>query len=488
MQLAASEAAKDKSQCVLILAGSLFDPRSLSFLHDQAITVDPVSGLISDVRPLGELDSVAVGNAVQVGDPSIIDLRRATVLPGFVDVHVHLFLHPYSETSWDDQLTKEPLVERTVRAVAHARETLLAGFTTVRDLGTEGAGDADISLRKCLSGKHSLAPGPRYFCANRALVPTGSYGPRSKLILNQEGVEGIIGAEVADGVEECRKAVRRQVGAGADWIKIYAGSNHSYCPGMGKNAPNQYAILTDYRYRSRLADVSARPAAASVATFQTDELKALIDTAHHLGLKIAAHASTAPAISTLVKLGVDTVEHGYGVDDAALFARMAQNGVTWVPTLAAYHTLGKEDVWTRACATFQAALTTDVKIACGGDTGVFRHGDNALELQLMVRLGADWREVLRWATLGGWECVRSKEWEGLRGKERLERIEELREGRNVVGDNEVPFGVIRKGFAADLIATTGDLENDFDKAVTPGSISFVMKMGKVYKKDGVALL
>ncbi|KAL5533824.1 hypothetical protein ACEPAG_284 [Sanghuangporus baumii] len=466
MQLAASEGTKDESQRILILAGSLFDPRSLDFLHDQAITVDPVTGLISDVRPLGELDSEAVANAVQAGDPSVIDLRRATVLPGFVDVHVHLFLHPYSETSWDDQLTKEPLVERTVRAVAHARETLLAGFTTVRDLGTEGAGDADISLRKCLSGKHSLAPGPRYFCANRALVPTGSYGPRSRLILNQEGVEGIIGAEVADGVEECRKAVRRQVGAGADWIKIYA----------------------DYRYRSRLADVSARPAAASVATFQTDELKALIDTAHHLGLKIAAHASTAPAISTLVKLGVDTVEHGYGVDDAALFARMAQNGVTWVPTLAAYHTLGKEDVWTRACATFQAALTTDVKIACGGDTGVFRHGDNALELQLMVRLGADWREVLRWATLGGWECVRSKEWEGLRGKERLERIEELREGRSVVGDNEVPFGVIRKGFAADLIATTGDLENDFDKAVAPGSISFVMKMGKVYKKDGVALL
>lgn len=247
-------------------------------------------------------------------------------------------------------------------------------------------------------------------------------------------------------------------------------------------------IHLDYRYRSRLADVSARPAAASIATFQTDELKALIGTAHQLGLKVAAHASTAPAISTLVKLGVDTIEHGYGIDDAALFARMAENGVTWVPTLAAYYTLGQESAWTHARMAFQSALTTDVKIACGGDTGVFRHGDNALEMQLMVQLGADWRNVLRCATLGGWECVRSKEWEGPRGKERLEKVEELHEGRDIVGDNEMPFGAIKKGFAADLVATTGDLENDFEKAVQKDSISFVMKMGKVYKKDGIALL
>ncbi|EJD03492.1 uncharacterized protein FOMMEDRAFT_166890 [Fomitiporia mediterranea MF3/22] len=448
----------------LVLRGSYSRStfESLDFLYNQIITIDRASGLICDVRHFGELPDLE--STVQAGN--VVDLRRVTVLPGFVDAHVHLFLHPYSETSWDDQLTKEPLVERTIRAVAHARETLLAGFTTVRDLGTEGAGDADISLRRCLSGPDALAPGPRYFCANRALVPTGSYGPRSRIILNAEGVQGVTGAEVADGVEECRKAIRRQTGAGADWIKIYA----------------------DYRYRSRMADVSARPAAASLATFQTDELKALIDTAHQLGLKIAAHASTAPAISTVVKLGVDTVEHGDGVDDMALFARMAQHGVTWVPTLAAYHTLGKADVWARACATFQAALATDVKIACGGDTGVFRHGDNALEMQLMVRLGADWRRVLRWATLGGWECVRSKEWEGPRGAERLEKVEELREGLDVVGDNEMPFGAIRKGFSADMIATTGDPENDFENAVKPASISFVMKMGKVYKKDGVALL
>ena len=185
---------------------------------------------------------------------------------------------------------------------------------------------------------------------------------------------------------------------------------------------------------------------------------------------------------------MDSIEHGYGIDDEALFSRMAQRGVTWVPTLAAYHTLKNSEVWTHACETFQRALNTDVKIACGGDTGVFRHGDNALEMQLMVRLGADWRKVLRWATLGGWECVRSKEWEGPRGEERLRRIGEMREGRDVVGDNEVPFGVVRRGFAADIIATTGDLENDFQNAVSSRSISFVMKMGTVHKKDGMRVM
>ncbi|KAI5119712.1 hypothetical protein M0805_001426 [Coniferiporia weirii] len=445
---------------ITLLAGRLFDPYTREFVRDQAITVDTTSGLICDVRPFG-------ASAPGLGERGrVVDLRDATVLPGFVDMHVHLFLHPYSETPWEDQLTKEPLVERTVRAVNHARQTLLAGWTTVRDLGTEGAGDADVALRKCLSGADALVPGPRYYIANRALVPTGSYGPKGNLRVNEEGVQGICGAEVADGPEECRKAVRRQVGAGADWVKIYG----------------------DYRYRSRVADSSTAQSKASIATFQRDELKMIIDTAHQYGLKVAAHASTPGAMETLVDLGVDTIEHGYGADDAALFARMARRGVTWVPTLAAYHTLGRADMWPRARVAFARARETGVRIACGGDTGVFAHGKNALEIQLMVQLGADVRDVLRWATLGGWECVRSTAWEGAEGAARLARVGEMREARGVVGDNEMPFGAVRRGFAADLIATKGDLERDFENAVEAESITFVMKMGKVYKQDGRSVL
>ncbi|THG94173.1 hypothetical protein EW145_g8195 [Phellinidium pouzarii] len=198
---------------ITVLAGRVFDPYTRAFLCAQAITVDPRTGLICDVRAQTQHERESAFDS----DVQVVDLRDATVLPGFVDAHVHLFLHPYAETSWEDQLTKEPLVERTVRAVNHARETLLAG-----DLGTEGAGDADVALRKCLSGVHALVPGPRYYIANRALVPTGSYGPKGNLRVNEEGVQGISGAEVADGVEECRKAVRRQIGAGADWIKVRA--------------------------------------------------------------------------------------------------------------------------------------------------------------------------------------------------------------------------------------------------------------------------
>ncbi|KAI0962661.1 hypothetical protein AcV7_001455 [Taiwanofungus camphoratus] len=206
-----------------IFAGKLFDPYTLTLLPNRIITVSRESGLILDVQPYSAADEASV----DFSGPQIVDLRPATVLPGFVDAHVHLFLHPYSEASWEDQVTRESLVERTVRATVHARRTLMAGYTAVRDLGTEGAGDADIQMRKCLSGPNPLIPGPRYFCANRAIVVTGSYGPKNRLHYNQEGVEGITGAEVADGEVECIKAVRRQVGAGADWIK--ASNTPSLC-------------------------------------------------------------------------------------------------------------------------------------------------------------------------------------------------------------------------------------------------------------------
>jgi len=364
-------------------------------------------------------------------------------------------------------VTRESITERTIRAVNHAKKTLLAGFTTVRDLGTEGAEDADIALRKCISHPLSLTPGPRYFCANRALVSTGAYGPKGDLHPYKEGVDGMKGAEVVDGEDECRKAVRRQVGAGADWIKVYA----------------------DYRSRSRMSGVSEDVGSASFPLFTRSELKCIIDTAHSLEVKVAAHASRADTIETLISLGIDSIEHGTFMDIETLEQlQRCEKPITWVPTLAAYATSDPHGSnWAESARVFRAALNMGgIRIACGGDTGVFPHGKNAFELQLMVKLGADWREVLKWATLGGWECVRGTQWEGKEGKRRIKMLATLQENGPCprMRDNDVPFGAIRPGFAADIIATSGDLSSDFFTAVESQSIKFVMKGGQVYKIGG----
>ncbi|KAJ3839521.1 hypothetical protein F5878DRAFT_581607 [Lentinula raphanica] len=442
-----------------ILAGRLFDPYKLQFLRAQTITILKSSGLILTVEDTND-DDIS-------DDTDTIDLRHLTILPGFVDAHVHFFLHSYGETSWDDQTTKESLVERTIRATVHARKTLMAGFTTVRDLGTEGAGDADISLRKCLSGPSPIIVGPRYFCANKAIVCTGSYGPKSSLHNDQEGVEGVTGAEVADGVEECIRATRRQIGAGADWIKIYA----------------------DYRFRSRTSDISPRVATMALPTFNEAELQAMIDTAHALGVKAAAHTSNANTIATLLKLGIDSIEHGSTLTphpDFLLPLLCNSPNTTWVPTLAVFYsqvqfTGGKDpranQAWKVLSEMFQQAVAMGMEnIACGGDTGTFPHGENALEMKLMVRLGADWKKVLRWGTLGGWECIRSMNWDTI-----------YPDGGHGMpfGDNDHRFGCVRPGWAGDLVGVKGDFD-DFEG--TLDSIDFVMKAGRVYKQDGRELV
>ncbi|KAF8576138.1 hypothetical protein K439DRAFT_1640779 [Ramaria rubella] len=448
---------------IRIIAGKLFDSYTRQLITDQLITINPRRGIITDVRSIPSEEQTFL--LLTANPATLIDLRQETVLPGFVDVHVHFFLHPYSETSWDDQLFKESIVERTVRAVTHAKRTLLAGFTTVRDLGTEGAADADISLRKCLSGPNPIIPGPRYFCANRALVTTGSYGPKGAHHPNVEGIEGITGAEAVDGMNECRKAVRRQIGAGADWIKIYG----------------------DYTPRSRLGETSSRIASAAITTFQADELNIMISTATALGVKTAIHLKQDWSVDAFLRSGTHphSVEHGIDLSTSRVLA-LRDNNIYWVPTLSAYYTLGTgTPSWEQAKASFQRSVKIEgLKIACGGDTGVFAHGDNALEMKLMVQLGADWTSVLQWATLGGWECVRGLQWEGKEGEDRIRRISQLQEDVRITGDNDMPFGAIKKGFAADIISTRFDLEENFDKAVDANSISFVMKGGKLFKRNG----
>ncbi|KAF8993090.1 hypothetical protein BDQ17DRAFT_1368762 [Cyathus striatus] len=457
-----------------ILAGKIFDSQARTLVPNQSITIDKAYGVILDIRSSTEPPYTQPGTLPGSEKIEIVDLKKMTVVPGFVDVHVHLLLHTESEASWTDQVTKEPLAERVARATVHARRTLLAGFTTVRDLGTEGTLDSDLGLRKVMAGKNPIIPGPRYYCATRAIVSTGAYGPKSSINPSSEGVDCVVGAEVADGVDECVRAVRRQVGAGADWIKIYG----------------------DYRVRSRTSDVSPFASTSNLPTYTDEEMQAMVKTAHALGVRVAVHANGWGAIEQAIKCNADTIEHGaemvHAYRPTCRESEVQRREQIWVPTLAAVYTMSEDAAkgrWPEVKESFEKALADgDDRIACGGDTGVFAHGKNALEMILMRRLGAKWNQVLTWATSGGWKCVRDRKWDDTRVVEENEEnpLRVFEELGYMAQEREVPFGAIRKGWAADLVGIEGDIDGDseaFEKAVTEG-VKFVMKGGRLYKMDG----
>ena len=285
----------------------------------------------------------------------VIDLPGLTLMPGLIEAHSHVLLHPYSETVWNDQVAHESLSLRIARATNHLRNTLQAGFTTIRDLGTEGAEYADVGLKQAV--QQGIIPGPRMLVVTRAIVATGSYGPKgyaSEWHVPQ-------GAEEADGVDSLTRVVRDQIGHGADWIKVYA----------------------DYRWGTQ----------GPAPTFSLDELKLIVETAKSANVPVAAHATTTEGMRRATLAGVETIEHGDG-GTPEVFRLMKERGVALCPTLS----VASEANIERKRAVFKTALEVGVTIASGSDVGVFAHGDNARELEAMVNFGMPIINVLRSAT------------------------------------------------------------------------------------------
>jgi imidazolonepropionase-like amidohydrolase len=342
-------------------------------------------------------------------------------MPGLIEGHSHILLHPYNETSWTDQVLLESLGERTARAVVHVRETLMAGVTTARDLGAEGAGYADIGIKAAI--EKGVIPGPRMLVSGPAMVATGSYNPKG-------APEWALpkGAQETDGVDDLARVTREQIGAGADWVKVYA----------------------DYRWGP---NGEARP------TYTQAELELVVEIAESSGRRVVAHAATAEGMERAARAGVRTIDHGDG-GTAETFSLMTQLGVALCPTLAAGDAISQYNGWRKGTdpeparivakrESLRRALDAGVEICFGGDVGVYPHGDNVRELEMMVDYGMPITDVLVAATSGN------------------ASIFEL-------GDR----GRVAPGLLADLIAVTGDPSRDITAL---RAIELVMKGGDVVR-------
>lgn len=369
---------------------------------------------------------VAAGPAASVQRPGATEIRLPglTLMPGMIEGHSHLLLHPYNEVTWNDQVLREPVSYRVARAVTHGERTLMAGVTTVRDLGTEGAGYADIGLKRAFD--EGIVPGPRMLVAGPAMVATGSYGPKgfsTEFRVPQ-------GAEEADGLEGVTRVARDQIGHGVDFIKIYA----------------------DYRWG---------PTGESRPTFTLEEITRIVEVAKSSGRPVVAHAGTAEGMRRAILGGVETIEHG---DEGTpeIWKLMVEKGVAYCPTLAAPDATAQYAGWKKGVdpepariaakrESFKAALAAGVKMCFGGDVGVYAHGDNVRELELLVQWGMTPLAATVAATSGNASFFH-------------------------LGNR---LGRVKEGLLADLIAVEGDPTKDI---AALRRVTFVMKGGRVYKQ------
>jgi imidazolonepropionase-like amidohydrolase len=406
---------------LLLASPSLAD----TFLLRPARVFDGVNPAPHDgwsVLVEGDRISAAGQNVSAPAGAKVIDLPGTTLMPGMIEGHSHLFLHPYNETLWDDQVLHEPLALRTARAVVHARVTLEAGFTTERDLGTEGAGFADVGLKQAIN--QGVVPGPRMLVATKAIVARGAYGPKGF----EPGVVIPQGAQEVSGPEEMTKAARDQIAGGADVVKMYA----------------------DYHYG---------PHEPSRPTLSEAELAAGAAVGHDAGRIVAVHATTAEGMRRAVLAGVDTIEHGYQ-GTAEIFKMMAARGIALCPTIAASeayaryfeHWNGQEpapESVQENRRSFRLAMQAGVPICMGGDVGVYTHGKNWLEMEAMQRAGMSPAQVLISAT------------------SRNARIFHLSDR-----------GEVKPGLLADLVAVEGDPTRDVSAVE---HVRFVMKGGQIVR-------
>ncbi len=361
---------------------------------------------------------VAPANAIKINYPN------STLTPGLIEGHSHLLLYPYNVTDWDTQVLKESDSYRTARATVHAKNTLMAGFTTARDLGTEGAGYSDVALKRAIN--EGVIPGPRLMVAGRAIVSTGSYGPKGY----DSDQQIMLGAEAADGNDLIR-VVRDQIGKGADFIKIYA----------------------DYRWGINGEDQPS---------FTLEELKLINGVTRSSGRVMVCHAKSKEAIKRAVLAGAETIEHGDFID-IEIGKLMKEHNVTYIPTIAAVDMINQYRGWkkgtlpepaavTNKKKSFKEAIASGVTIGMGGDVGVFPHGENVLELELMVEYGLPVMDALKACT-----SINAKAFH-------LEK----------------QVGSIKEGLKADILVVTGDPSKNISDL---RKVKLVMKDGIIYRQE-----
>ncbi len=409
--------AQSEEGVYVVRAAHLIDGRSNGVRHDVAVLVK--GGRIVQIGSPQEIARQAPSEA------RTIDLGDATLLPGLIDAHTHLLLQgDITAADYDEQVLKESIPYRAIRATAAARTALMNGFTTLRDLETEGAMYADVDVKTAIN--RGVIPGPRLFVATRAMAPTGMYPLRgySWELKVPEGVQ------IVDGPDNIRKAVREQVKYGADWIKFYA--------------DREYYYADDGRLRSWV-------------NFTEEEMKAIVDEAHRLGRRVAAHAIGWDGIDAALRAGANSIEHGIGLTED-LMDRMVDQNVYWCPTIfVVAYVAPRGGNWPRMSETtkraFGTALEKNVKIAYGTDAGGYAWTENqAQELSYMVRYGMSTMAAIQSATSVAAAL--------------LDRDD---------------IGILAAGKIADMIAVAGDPLWDISELER---VTFVMKEGVVYKGVG----